>query len=719
MPCVPSLGSESLVLDSCNRFYAGLDVTALIGPSTSKFDGGRLASKKQCNYIPSYLSTQQESTGNLSSAAGAWHFGSNALTWSRSPSLESVNGSYEQAFHGFKPSAKSVDGVKQADKPLKVHCLAGSKPFQQKGFKVKPSSQSSEEELAEYERVQHQSQVPCNSTDLSEEAKKSHIFGINAMRRMDNNYLSARSELFNHAVRSPHTSLQQSRQQQFSGVNPPSLLVDHGHAGSIMHSEQFVQASSTGKEPIWNQSFPRLQRASSNALNPSVDDSKQVLCQQNNSGINWSHHGNEVTDFQGMKEEDGFGRDAHVTNVCQPRGQLCNATQHLDEEDRCTRDKVLVIGTSSFSQRFSASNSYPPDTQLSGGMNGLSVNGFDSERQGYGIEYQSSGAQVLKLPKDEEMKAKESNASCKVAVVRMPAYCTLTHLQHSHSDIIFYLESLGADCSRIFRVDPTSMTCTVKQLRALVCALECHGIKWNDLGRIFNLCPKILHLKPETNLKTVTSFLFDEVGLPRTNLGKVIKRCPRLLVADINGQLWPTLSFLRSLGYSKMGHVISNNPTLLSFSVERKLIPKLRFLESLGFTYREAASMVVRFPAIFNYSVSENLQPKYDYLVHEMGGKNKDLLAFPQYFGYSLETRIRPRHECISRYEMSLSIQALLKLSDAEYNAKFSCGKGQSQFSKEVLVPPETNDVRHHDCGMDSMKFASFKHTETRLLVSV
>jgi mTERF domain-containing protein len=99
-------------------------------------------------------------------------------------------------------------------------------------------------------------------------------------------------------------------------------------------------------------------------------------------------------------------------------------------------------------------------------------------------------------------------------------------------------------------------------------------------------------------------------------------------------------------------------------------VPKIDYLQSLGFTNEEEIRALIRFPAIFNYSVEKNLQPKYAYLVEDMGRGLDDLKAFPQYFGYSLESRIQPRHQFLKEQNLVLSLPNILRPSDEEFYAR-------------------------------------------------
>lgn len=760
MLCVPCASSESLASDFCNFFYTRFDVAALASPPTTKFDLGgarRLSSKKHCNQSPSApLCLRQEShsngNGNVngngsspSSVAGMWHRGAKAQAWSISPGLiaEPFSRSSEQTLDVLKPPQKTIDVIKQSQKTVKV-CFTESKPSEQTlasqftGIKpsgqtpegqvtgIKPSEQTPEAQFTGINSDEHLSQAPFNGVKPSEGAREAPITDTNLCQQTQNNYPTlSRNEPSKHTSESQFTRIEPSQHSPdylSTGMNSSAQNVEHRVTG-VVPSEQTLEAEYTGinsNQEIWIKPSPRTQKAQLNGIrvsDSSLDAGSQGLWEGNKSVINGSHFHSKGNGAQHEDMEDEVHENGFVGNVRQSYRQMHDAAQHSYMED----NKHLVKG----SHRDVAT-----PLHMEGQVLGRKyvINGSHLQRQRHVTQHPEVGEQMLQVlnltmeetrqPKEPIVVSSVSQPTNKVAAIRLPAYRTpFLRSSVKVSESILYLESLGADCSRLIREDPSVVTCDAKRLRELVCALEQYGLKWNDLGRIFNLCPKILHLSPERDLKLVTSFLFDEVGLSPKDFSKVTRRCPRLLACEVNEQLWPTLRFLRTLGFSKMGQVVSNNATLLSFSVEKKLVPKLRYLESLGFTYREAVSMVVRFPAIFNYSSKENLQPKYNYLVHEMGGKNKDLLAFPQYFGYSLEKRIRPRHQCIAKQDVSLSLQAMLKLSEAEFNAKFQCVSRSDHLSKDVFVPLETSDAKFHECALESLKFVSFNNPGTPVLV--
>lgn len=263
----------------------------------------------------------------------------------------------------------------------------------------------------------------------------------------------------------------------------------------------------------------------------------------------------------------------------------------------------------------------------------------------------------------------ESNHVCRVS----------QHLQ----DVILFLESLGLDSTKLMTKYPFLSTCSVENVRAVVRFLESHKLRRKDVVKVLTNNPYLLGHSVEETFLPVVRFLLTEVGLKERDVGKVVNRCARLLTASVDDRLRPTLRFLRSLGFTHMSIVVSNNATLLASSVENRLIPKMEFLIFLGLSKEEAVQALIRFPAIFNYSIDTNLQPKYNCLVEEMGRGLDDLKAFPQYFGYSLEYRIRPRYQFLKKRNLSLPLADLLKPTDEVFYAR---------FQHELMQPCESPD---------------------------
>lgn len=238
-------------------------------------------------------------------------------------------------------------------------------------------------------------------------------------------------------------------------------------------------------------------------------------------------------------------------------------------------------------------------------------------------------------------------------------------------DIIVFLESLGLDSSKMMVKYPLLSTTSVENIRAVVRFLESRKLRRKDVVKVLSNNPSLLGHSVEESFLPVVSFLLTEVGLQEKDVTKVVIRCGRLLTSSVDTQLRPTLRFLQELGFKHMAAVVANNATLLASSMENRLIPKMEWLIGLGLAKEEAVQALIRFPAIFNYSIETNLQPKWNYLVDDMGRGLADLQAFPQYFGYSLECRISPRYLFLKKRNLSLPLDALLKPTDEVFYARF------------------------------------------------
>ncbi|CAN4113981.1 unnamed protein product [Withania somnifera] len=178
------------------------------------------------------------------------------------------------------------------------------------------------------------------------------------------------------------------------------------------------------------------------------------------------------------------------------------------------------------------------------------------------------------------------------------------------------------------------------------------------------MCPEILTTPLSTTLRPAVTFLLREAHVTGENLPGVLRRRPRILTKCVEQNLRPTLYFLQSIiGIED----VSKCATLLSCNVETKFVPRLCYFQRIGFSRREAKVMFRRFPSLFCYSIEENLEPKFDYFVVEMGRELKELIEFPQYFSFSLENRIKPRHKMCVEKGVCLSLPVMLKYHESRF----------------------------------------------------
>ncbi|XP_048424806.1 transcription termination factor MTEF1, chloroplastic [Pyrus x bretschneideri] len=209
------------------------------------------------------------------------------------------------------------------------------------------------------------------------------------------------------------------------------------------------------------------------------------------------------------------------------------------------------------------------------------------------------------------------------------------------------------------------------QILATVGFLKSKGFTDPDFPRLAFLSPKLFSpsLDP-TDIAPVFDFLASDLSADPAFSCGLILRCPDLLFADVEFCLRPTLYYLEQLGIDKPKSPSNLNAHLLNTRVE-KLKKKMRFLRSLGFSHEEAANVCARLPAIFGYSVEDNLRPKCEYLVKDMGRSVEELKKFPQYFGFSLEKRIVPRHLHLKERNVEIPLNRMLLWSDQKFYTKW------------------------------------------------
>lgn len=232
-------------------------------------------------------------------------------------------------------------------------------------------------------------------------------------------------------------------------------------------------------------------------------------------------------------------------------------------------------------------------------------------------------------------------------------------------DKLLFLESIGLDFLSLVDRHPVVLSCRLDDLQGTVEYMQSMGFSPMEFRRIFNMCPETLTAKV-SDILPVFTFLLREVNVQGSELRRVVNRRPRLLACNVEERLRPTLYFLQSIGIVDL----RRHTYLLSCSVEDKLVPRIEYLEKIGFEYREAVSMVRRFPQLFCYSIKGNFEPKFDYFVVEMGRELKELKDFPQYFSFSLENRIKPRHKVCVEKGVCFPLKLLLKASEAEFQER-------------------------------------------------
>ncbi|XP_019186200.1 PREDICTED: transcription termination factor MTEF1, chloroplastic-like [Ipomoea nil] len=239
---------------------------------------------------------------------------------------------------------------------------------------------------------------------------------------------------------------------------------------------------------------------------------------------------------------------------------------------------------------------------------------------------------------------------------------------HQNSQLLqeklLYLDSLGVDSFRCFASHPPLVSASLPQLKSVIDFLHALDLGIHGVRRVLHMCPEILTTPLSSTLLPAVTFLLREAGVDARSLPGVIRRRPRLLTRPVEEHLRPTLRFLQTtIGIED----VPRWATLLSCSVDSKFIPRLDYFQKLGFSRQEATAILRRFPPLFRYSIEENLEPKFNYFLVEMGRELKELMDYPQYFSFSLENRIKPRHQTCVEKGVCLSLPLMLKSSEVRF----------------------------------------------------
>ncbi|KAK9072710.1 hypothetical protein SSX86_009145 [Deinandra increscens subsp. villosa] len=269
---------------------------------------------------------------------------------------------------------------------------------------------------------------------------------------------------------------------------------------------------------------------------------------------------------------------------------------------------------------------------------------------------------------------------------------TTIHLQEK----LIYLDSLGIDLIPLLTTHPPLISTPLPHIKSTISFLSTTlSLSPPALDRLVSLCPEVLTL-PLPSIISVVTFLLREAHVSGHNLRHVIHRRPRLLTSDVKTRLRPALYFLQgTIGISEM----NKHTHLLSCSVEDKFIPRIEYFhENIGISYDDTILIFRRFPSLFCYSIKENLEPKFNYFVVEMGRDLKELVEFPQYFSFSLENRIKQRHlRCVEK-GVCLSLPAMLRSSEKRFTERLEglplVGNQAPDFEAEAVFDQEFIKVK-------------------------
>lgn len=247
----------------------------------------------------------------------------------------------------------------------------------------------------------------------------------------------------------------------------------------------------------------------------------------------------------------------------------------------------------------------------------------------------------------------------------------LLKFRTSYRDNLRYLTSIGIIDS-VTKIHRNPSPETLLQVLSTVNFLKSKGFSESHFARFAYLIPQVF--TPEFNpsdLQPVFDFLTDDLAASEEESRDLILLCPRILQSSVQFCLRPTFRYLRDIGVENLNKPSNLNAHLLNTRVKR-LEETVWFLRDIGFSREESIKICERLPAIFGYSIDNNLWPKFDYLVGEMERSVGEIKGFPQYFAFSLEKRIKPRHMHLKRRNVEdVSLKKMLMWNDQKFYARW------------------------------------------------
>lgn len=261
--------------------------------------------------------------------------------------------------------------------------------------------------------------------------------------------------------------------------------------------------------------------------------------------------------------------------------------------------------------------------------------------------------------------------------LRISVRCSLSSLPHStlrfhtaYHEKLSYLRNLGIVDSNPRSSNVPSQR-SLDQILDIINYLKSKGFSENDIQKLVSACPKLFSsgLKP-ADIEPVFIFLARHVAATTKESCGLILFCPDLLFSNVEYCLRPTFTFLKAIGLEKLNVPTNLNAHLLNTRIG-KLETKIMFLRSIGFSEEESMKVCARLPAIFGYSIENNLQPKVEYLIRGMRRSPDEMKEFPQYFAFSLTRRIVPRHMHLKQRGVNISLKRMLMCCDQKFYAKW------------------------------------------------
>ncbi|MFH7903481.1 MAG: hypothetical protein QW409_00785 [Candidatus Aenigmatarchaeota archaeon] len=168
-----------------------------------------------------------------------------------------------------------------------------------------------------------------------------------------------------------------------------------------------------------------------------------------------------------------------------------------------------------------------------------------------------------------------------------------------------------------------------------------------------------------TNIINVIWYLYNELGLERKKIGKIVKKLPQLLglsVEYISGRV----EYLRGLGIKNVGKVVEKFPSTIELSVEY-MDEKVNYLKKIGI--KNVGKVVEKFPQVLSVG---DIDSKIKYL-QKIGFDLNEIVRYiennPSIVAYSLS-------RLIARIEYAISKGYRIKSLSTVFSLTYPSDKG-------------------------------------------
>ena len=155
---------------------------------------------------------------------------------------------------------------------------------------------------------------------------------------------------------------------------------------------------------------------------------------------------------------------------------------------------------------------------------------------------------------------------------------------------------------------------------------------------------------------------------------KVVAGFPPILGYSIEGNLKPTLAWLRDAGLSgpQVAKVIARLPQVLGYSIDAKLKSTVMWLRSIGLTQSQVARVIATFPQVLSLSIKNNLSHKHLLLLEHLSQNEvcEMILSLPALLGCSF-SRLDHRLQVLRKHDALLKLPKLMTLTNAAFAKRF------------------------------------------------